>query len=117
MKYLRQWAIILLMCLTGELTTRLFHLPVPGNVIGMVLLFVLLFTKTIKLEMVETVSDSLLNHLALFFLPAGVGLMTCFTLIKDKLIPFILLLVITTIIVMAATGHTIQQIKRRRRTN
>lgn len=59
----------------GYFLVKVFHLPVPGNVIGMILLFVLLITGVIKLSWVEDASSFLIKHLAFFFIPIAVGLM------------------------------------------
>lgn len=108
MKYLRQWGIIIGLCFAGELVNKLFKLPIPGNVIGMILLFLLLLSGIVKLEMVEETGNFLLDHLAFFFVPAGVGLMACNTLLSGNWIAFLSILLITTILVIIMTGHAVQ---------
>lgn len=51
------------------------HLPVPGNVLGMLILFALLTTGVVKLEWIAGAADLLTKHLAFFFIPVAVGLM------------------------------------------
>ena len=108
MKIFREGIIILGIYLIAEFISKFFKLPIPGNILGMLILLVLLFTKLIKLEQIETISNFFLNHLAFFFIPAGVGLMSSAGIIKDSWIRIILVSVITTLIVIAATGITIQ---------
>ena len=72
------------------------------------ILLVLLCTKVIKVEKVENISDFFLDHLAFFFIPAGVGLLNSFTSIKDSLLLIILLCVVTTAIVIVTTGLIVQ---------
>ncbi|WP_234118315.1 CidA/LrgA family protein [Clostridium hydrogenum] len=115
MKYIRQLAIILLFCFLGQVISTLFKLPIPGNVLGMLLMVIALCLGIIKLEAVEEVSNSLLEYLPFFFVPAGVGLITSFKLIKDTWILLIIVVVITTIITMAITGLTVQAIKGRKK--
>jgi holin-like protein len=113
MKLLRQAGIIIGICFLGELLHRLFKLPIPGNVLGMVLLFISLCSGVIKLEMVEDVSNFLLDHLAFFFIPAGVGVIACLNILKGRWLAILGICVITTIVIMITTGHTFQFIKRR----
>ncbi|RNC29255.1 MAG: Holin-like protein CidA [Candidatus Dichloromethanomonas elyunquensis] len=60
---------------SGNFLAKISHLPVPGNVLGMVLLFILLLTGVIPIAWVEDGADLLLKHLAFFFIPIAVGLM------------------------------------------
>lgn len=113
MKYLRQIALILALWFLGELIHYFFKLPIPGNVIGMLILLVGLITKLIKVEMLEETSDFLMNHLAFFFIPAGVGLLTCMDIIKKAFIPLSLTILFSTIIVLVVTGLTVQAIQKR----
>lgn len=105
MKYLRQLLIILGIYFTGQVIQAVFHLPVPGAVIGIILLFFALQTGIIKVHMIEEVCDFLLTHMAFLFVPVSVGLMTSFGLIKGKLIGFIAVIVISTAVIWAVTAH------------
>ncbi len=69
--------------LMGELITHTFDIPVPGPVLGMLLLFCWLILKKSIPEDLAVVSDGLLNHLSLLFVPAGVGVMMHFRLLGD----------------------------------
>ena len=111
MKILRQVLIILVICFLGDFLHRLFHLPIPGNVLGMIILFVCLCTGIIKLEMIQEISDFLLDHLAFFFVPAGVGLVACTGILAGKWLIFLGLCLLTTVIIMVVTGHTVQFVK------
>ncbi|MCB2029309.1 MAG: CidA/LrgA family protein, partial [Rhodoferax sp.] len=66
----------LLLCQTaGELLARLLQLPLPGPVLGMLLLLVALRWPQVRTP-VGAVADALLAHLSLLFVPVGVGVMT-----------------------------------------
>ncbi len=110
MKIFREAIIILGIYLIGELISKGFSLPLPGNIIGMIILLVLLCTKVIKVEKVENISAFFLDHLSFFFIPAGVGLISSFSSIKNSLINILLLCLITTAIVIIATGIIVQYI-------
>lgn len=67
-----------LLCLIAEVSKHLAQasgLPVPGNVLGVVLLFFLLLSGVIKLRHVERAADFFVRHLVFFFIPMVVGLM------------------------------------------
>ncbi|GAA0179940.1 CidA/LrgA family protein [Clostridium sediminicola] len=113
MKLLRQLGIVLSIGFLGEFLSKTFHLPIPGNVLGMIILLCLLSLKIIKVEMINDISDFLLSYLPFFFIPAGVGLISSFQLLKGKWVAIILLCIITTIIAIVVTGLTIQFVKRR----
>lgn len=113
MKLFREAIIIFGIYLIGELISGLLNLPIPGNILGMLILLFLLCTKVIKLEQIQTVSTFLLDHLAFFFIPAGVGLMTSVGVIKDTWIRIIVVCIITTIIVIASTGLIVQFVSRK----
>jgi holin-like protein len=112
MKMIRQLAIILIICFLGELLRKVFNLALPGNVIGMLILFICLSTGIIKIEAIEEASKFFLDHLAFFFLPAGVGLITSVGVLKDYWLYIVLITIISTIVVMVTTGITVQLFKR-----
>ena len=113
MKLLRQMLIILLICIAGELIHEFLNLPIPGNVIGMVILFVCLCMGIIKIEMIAEISKFLIDHLAFFFIPAGVGLIAYFDLLKENFIAIFGISLIVTIVVMVITGQTVQILRKR----
>ncbi|WP_425458682.1 CidA/LrgA family protein [Clostridium celatum] len=72
MKFFRESILILSIYFAGEIISKLFNLPIPGNIVGMILLFLLLISNIVKLEKVENLSNFFLDHLAFFFIPATV---------------------------------------------
>lgn len=115
MKLLRQLCIILVIYYAGEFIHKLLNIPIPGSVIGMIILFLCLYTKIIKLEMIEDISKFLLDHLSFFFLPAGVGLIASMDVFRANWLAILGICFIVTIIVMVVTGHTVQFLKRRQK--
>ncbi len=112
MKLLRQAAVILGICFAGEWLHQLFKLPIPGNVIGMLLLLTGLCSGVIKLAMIEEFSNFLLDHLAFFFIPAGVGVLACLGVLRGKWLAFVTICIVTTVLIIVVTGHSIQWVKR-----
>ena len=114
MKFFRESIFILSIYFAGEIISKLLNLPIPGNIIGMILLFVLLLTNVVKVEKVETLGNFFLDHLAFFFIPASVGLMTSFASLKGSILKIVILCILTTIIVISVTGLTVQLICNRK---
>jgi len=108
MKIFRESLIIICIYLLGEVISKGLNLPIPGNIIGMIILLILLCTNIIKVEKVETISSFFLDHLAFFFIPAGVGLLTSFDIIKSSLIQILLICIIATSLVIVVTGLIVQ---------
>ncbi len=113
----RGFAILLVMQFLGEMISRGAGIPIPGNVIGMGLLIVALWLKIVRVEWVQEAADLLLSHLALFFIPAGVGVMVYFDLIRREWLPISVALVVSTFAVMAATGWTEAWLEKRGRSH
>ncbi|NPE27297.1 CidA/LrgA family protein [Methanococcoides sp. SA1] len=114
MRYIIQLAIVLAICFMGDILHDFFNLPIPGNVLGMMLLLVLLLTGVLKLSMIEDISNFLLKHLSFFFIPAAVGLMTCFSILEGKWTALMFISVVSTLIIVVVTGITVQILIKRR---
>lgn len=113
MKYLRQFAIILLISLAGELLSYLLPLPIPASIYGILLLFALLCIGLIHVESVKEVSAFLIQIMPVMFIPAGVGLMESFGLLMPSLFAYVFIMAISTFAVMIAAGHAAQAVIRR----
>ena len=105
---IRGFAVLLSFQLLGELAVRGFHWPVPGNVVGMALLLVALLLGVVRLEWVTEAAELLLTHMALLFVPVGVGVMLYFDLLAREWLPIVAATVLSTFVVLAVTGHVTQ---------
>ena len=90
--------------LVGELVTRALAIPVPGPVLGMVILFLLLVFRGSIPEKLSATTDGLLSHLSLLFVPAGVGIMLHFPLLGDDWIAITVALIVSTVLTIAVTA-------------
>lgn len=113
MNILKQWILILFVYFLGEVSAKSLSLPIPGNIMGMIFLFIFLVTGIIKLEKIEDAAKSILGNLAFLFIPAGVGLMNYFGIISNYVAQILFIVVITTFIVMSCTGLTVQLVSRK----
>ena len=99
-------ALFLLLQLTGEAISLAFGLPIPGPVFGMLFLLIGFFIKDDLIERVRLTASVLLAHLALLFVPAGVGIIRHWERISSEWLAAIL--VLGTAITMVVTGVTVQ---------
>lgn len=89
----------------GEVVVRVAGLPLPGPVVGMVLLFGLLRWRRPRAGAgVLLVSDVLLSHLQLFFVPAGVGVVLYLGLLQDEALPVSVALVGSWLVGLVVVG-------------
>ena len=95
---------LLLFQLAGELISRLAAIPVPGPVIGMVLLVVYLSLRGKVSTEMHAVSSTILQHLSLLFVPAGVALMLHVARIEAEWPAIAAALVISSVLTLAVTA-------------
>lgn len=84
---------------------------IPGSVIGMICLFLCLMAGWIDSEKLRPVATSFTRHMALFFIPVGVGLMASYQIIGTYLPAIAVASVISTILVMASTAIIQQKLE------
>lgn len=112
MKTLRQLSIVLLILSVGQILQTKFNLFIPGTILGMMILLILLLTKVIKLKWIENITNVLLDHISIFFVPANVGVMVYLSQIKDVWAQILFIAIISTVVVMGVTGAVVQLIDR-----
>ena len=108
MKYIRQFVIILFISFIGEALKYVLPLPIPASIYGLVLMFVLLETRVLKVEAVLDAVKFLIEIMPIMFIPAGVGLLNAWDTLKPVLIPIIVILFVSTIVVMGVSGKVTQ---------
>jgi holin-like protein len=108
MKYLRQFSIILFISLIGEIIHLFISLPIPASIYGLLLMLIGLKTKLIPLSAVEDASIFLIEIMPVMFIPAAVGLLDSWGILGPILVPFLVITLISTIVVMAITGKVTQ---------
>jgi len=115
MKILKQMMIIGTITFAGELLNRILPLPVPASVYGMVLLFLALQLKIIKLSQIEETADFLIAIMPIMFVVPCVSLMDSIGGIADSIPSLVVICLITTASTMVVTGSVAQFIIRRGR--
>ena len=109
----RGFAILLSLQMAGELLSTWLNLPLPGSVIGMILILASLKVGLIKLAWVTEAAELLLKNLSMLFVPAGVGVMVYFDLIKQQWLPLTVATIASTLAVLAVTGLTARALTRK----
>lgn len=104
MKHIRQFLIILLFTCIGEVLHTFIPLPIPASIYGLVLLFIALNLSIFKVDEVHDTADFLIEIMPVMFIPAAVGLIESMSSLQPILIQSILIMMVSTIIVMAITG-------------
>ncbi|HYF02637.1 MAG TPA: CidA/LrgA family protein [Patescibacteria group bacterium] len=110
---LQSLTIILLHLALGELISRALKIPVPGNIFGMLLLFLSLLKGFVKPAHVRPAVDLLTKNMSLFFVPAGVGLIMYSGLLKNSWEVIVLASVFSTLLVLAIVGILHQKFETR----
>ncbi|MED0656166.1 CidA/LrgA family protein [Anoxybacillus ayderensis] len=88
----------------GSFIQQLLHIPIPGSMIGMLLLFLLLMTGIVKEKWISRGANMLLSHLTLLFIPATVGVMDYVELFSGKGIWSVVIVIVSTMMVMVFAG-------------
>ena len=110
MKYVRQIGIILGITLAGEFLNQILPLPlpVPAGVYGLFLMLAALMSGVVKMESVEGTGNFLMDTMSMMFVPATVGILECADELKAVLIPFLIIIAVSTVVVMIVTGKVAQ---------
>ena len=101
MKYVKEFGIILIVSLVGELLNYFLPLPVPASIYGLVLMFLCLMLGT---------ACFLIEIMPIMFIPPAVGLMASWDVIQANLVAYLIIAAVTTIVVMAVSGLVTQAV-------
>lgn len=113
MKYVLQFLIIMVFAFVGELLHYFIPLPIPASIYGIVLLFLALELKVVKVSDIEQTSSFLIAIMPLMFLPPAVGVIESWDLIQGAWLPYVVVTVVSTVVVMAVSGRVTQRIIRK----
>lgn len=112
MKYIRQFCIILAVSFLGELLKIWLPFPIPASIYGLVLMFLALEFRIIRLEQVKETGKYLIEVMPLMFIPAGVGLMEAWSDLQPIFLQVVFIMVLSTIVVMGISGKVTQWVIR-----
>lgn len=96
----------------GSICKTFIPFPIPDMIYAMILLFLLLLTKTVRLEDIDGASTKLLSVFAFFFIPAGVGLMNSYKIIEHEVFRVIAVLTLSFVFTVLSVAYTVKFVKR-----
>lgn len=99
----------------GYAVASALHLPLPGNLVGMLLLLALLVTGALPLRWIEGSAALLTRHLAFFFIPITVGLIGFADLFLETGPAILVTLVLSAAAGICVVGLSAQMLGGRRR--
>lgn len=110
MKVIVQIGVIFAICLIGEMLARWIPFPFPASIMGMILLFFLLFFRVLRPEHIRHKTDFMLKNMAFFFVPAGVGLLGNVDYLISNGIALLVICVASTILTFFASAYTVKAV-------
>lgn len=113
MKFIFQFLIIMAFAFAGELLHHFIPLPIPASIYGIVLLYIALELKLVKVKDIKETSSFLISIMPIMFLPPAVGIVQSWSLIKDLWLPCAVVIVVSTVVVMAVSGRVTQRLVRK----
>ncbi len=105
---IQEFFIIFTINYIGIIISTILNLPIPGTIMGMILFFLLLHFKILKIEKIKNATSFLLLNMAIFFLPPGIKILDYIHFLDGQFIKSIFLIVITTFITMGITGKVVE---------
>lgn len=108
MKYLKQFVVILLISFIGEILNRLIPLPIPASIYGIIILFVCLVSGILKKDDIKETSDFLIEIMPVMFIPAAVGILDSWDVIRLSWAAYAAVTILSTFAVMIISGHVTQ---------
>ena len=113
MKYVKQFMIILFFSFLGELLKYIIPLSIPASIYGMVLLFLALELKILKVSDVKETSSFLIAVMPVMFIPAAVGLIDSWSAISNAWLQYVVVTIVSTFVVMGVSGVLTQYVIRK----
>ena len=108
LKYIKQFSIIALISLIGEVLNHWIPLPIPASIYGVVILFICLEAKIIPLSAVKETGLFLVSLMQIMFIPATVGLIDIWDVFAPNWIAYTVIIILSTFAVMLISGKMTQ---------
>ena len=103
-------AIILAICYLGDILTAMLPFSFSSSVLSMIILLILLSVKLIRFDYIKSSATFLTTNMAVLFIPYGVKILEYLDIIKENMLLFLIIVLLTTPVVYAVTAFTAQAI-------
>lgn len=108
MNILLQIGVVCLLVTAAKILSSFLTVPIPVSILGIVLLFVLLNCRILKLQQIEAVGGFFLKNMGFFFIAAGVSIIGKYQEIESVLWQFTAIIAVTTVLTFAVTGFSVK---------
>ncbi|NLD18571.1 MAG: CidA/LrgA family protein [Tissierellia bacterium] len=107
MKIIKEFGIIFLCLLLGNITKLFINFPIPDTVYGMIYFFIALIMRFVKVKDVAIVSSGLLDNMQFFLIPPSVAIVNVYGLIQADLFKFVAIVSISMFLTMGVTAMVV----------
>ena len=105
---LKEFMLIFSINYVGILLSKILHLPLPGTILSLLILFLMLQFKVLKLEKIENAGNFLLLNMTIFFMPPTVKIIDSYELLEKDLFKIIVIIIVSTFLTMGITEKVVQ---------
>ena len=111
--YTRGFLIILIFLIVGKAISAQLPMVFPGSIIGLILLFLGLTTRLIKIDWVLSSANFTLKYMVILFIPLAVGLINYFDLLLANWIVILFSTFFSSFLIMFSVGHLFQRLNKK----
>lgn len=112
MKIIIQTGIIFAVCWLSQIIEAILPFDFPASVIGMILVFLLLLLKILKVDHIKEKTDFILGNMSFFFLPAGVSIIQYLDVLKHTIVQLFIICLVSTVLTFAACAYSMKAVMR-----
>lgn len=113
-KIIVQVCLIYIISLLGDFIQKQFHLPIPGSILGLLILFILLSCHILPEKWIQEGAGFLLSTMMFFFIPAAVGLINYFDFFQGKGLLLVVVLIVSTCLVLIGSGYAGEKLEQKK---
>lgn len=111
--FVRGFIIILLFLVVGNVISAMLPMVFPGSIIGLILLFLGLTTRLIKIDWVMPSANFILKYMVILFIPLAVGLLNYFDLLLDNWLVILFSTFFSSFLILFSVGHLFQLLNKK----
>ncbi len=113
-KIIVQVCLIYIISLLGNFLQGQFNLPIPGSILGLLILFSLLSCHILPEKWIQEGAGFLLSTMMFFFIPAAIGIINYLDFFQGKGLLLVVVLIVSTCLVLFGSGYTAEKLGRKK---